>query len=65
MMAVTKGKNKKCKPSPNTGKVSAKPTEGARWSRKLKTEINMSRNKRMEISVSRNERMTAKGKFVL
>ena len=28
-MAVTKGKNKKCKPSPNTGTMSAKTTEGA------------------------------------
>ena len=55
MMAVTKGKNKKCKPSPNTGKVSAKTTEGASVSRCI----------RMEISVSRHVRMTAKGKLVL
>ena len=61
MGVVTEGKNEECKPSLNTGKVSAKPTEGASWSRKLKTEINVSRNKRMEISMNRHVRMTAKG----
>ena len=35
------------KPSPDTGKVAAEPSEGASWSK----------NKRIEISVSRNKRM--------
>ena len=48
MMAVTKGKNKKCKPSPNTGKVSAKPTEGASWSKNK--DIEMDRIKCREAS---------------
>ena len=39
---VAKGKNKKRKLSPDTGKVSAELTKGASWSRHGKIEISMS-----------------------